>query len=113
MTLHIGRPYHPDTWNCATCAADYYNHKLPCNEWTRAILYWVARNFVPVDEPQNGDLVFCNYTTTGGLHAGIYLEQGVYHAYRLPGKRGGDTVITDHNMFRRNFKKIRYYRWRQ
>lgn len=109
--MKIGKPYHPDTWNCATCVADYYDHELPRDEWSKAMLYWIHRNFRRIDNPITGDLVLCYYTTHGGLHAGIHTGQGVYHAYRVPRTNGGTTVITAHSMFHRNFKKIRYYRW--
>lgn len=107
--MHIGRPYNEKTWNCATCAMDYYNFPLEQGEeWGVEFLYYLKRHFRRTTTPQEGDLVVCKYTSTGGLHVGIWLNQGVYHAYRVLGRRGGDTVITCHNMF--NFHDIRYYR---
>ena len=73
----------------------------------------MAKNFDRTDDPKEGDLVACNYTSTGGLHVGIWLGSGVYHAYRVPGRGGGDTVITSHVIFSNTFKNIRYYRWRK
>lgn len=114
--LKIGRSYDPVKWTCATCVADYFGFELPeTGEWEPHFLTWVLRRFKRNKIGDRwgdhiGEMVSMRYTRGGGLHIGVVLSQGVYHAYRVPGRNGGDTVITAFNMMS-GFHDIRFYRY--
>lgn len=116
-SLKIGRPYDAKTWSCAHAVADYFGFEFDSGgtEWQPVFLYWMRRRFKPSGRFKGewrshiGELVTCRYTRHGGLHVGIVTEAGFYHAYRVPGKNGGDTVITAFNLMS-TFHDIRFYR---
>lgn len=116
-TLKIGRPYDPVTWTCAHAVADYYGFEFTDgDEWARTFMYWLRHKFerrgkfAGTWRDHMGEMITCRYGTGTGLHVGIVVSGGIYHAYRAPGKSGGDTVVTGFAQMTA-FHDVRFYRY--
>lgn len=122
IKYRIGRAYDPAKWNCAHCVADYFQQHAgvdvlpsePGAEWDKQFLYWMRRYFksrgpfIGDWSSHVGEMITCR-TFSGQLHVGIATPQGIYHAYSGTRTSGGDTVITDYNMFM--YKDVRFFEW--
>jgi len=114
----IGDTYDVKMWNCTHEVAQWYRLNdypvtitpVDSTTWGMSFVRWMRKQFSPLDAPEQGALVLMTNRFSGGLHVGVWDQNGVHHCYQPDDGSPGQAVRSPLSIVSVAHKNITFWR---